>query len=375
MHIRPTQVIIDLCAVGANLRQVRAMAPQAHICAVVKANAYGHGMVPMALALEAAGVDAFGVALVEEGITLREAGIKQPILVWAGQFDAVTPRGFASVVAHGLTPVLQDVQQIAALAEAADGAPVAVHLEVDTGMARLGLDPADLPAFAQALMQHPNIGLVGLMGHLAVADVTGAAFNDVQWQRLQACQQVLSAHGLLPAMVHTANSPATVSLPHLQLSLVRCGLMLYGLEPMIDTTTLALQPALRWTSQIVAARDLPAGAPVSYGCRWHTQRPSRIGTLPVGYADGYTRRLSGRAHVLVRGTAAPVVGTICMDYCMVDLTEIPNAAVGDEVVLVGSQGERAIGVDDLARWTDTITYEILCALAARVHRHYVGSPV
>ena len=375
MHIRPTQATIDLSAIGANLRQVRAIAPKSQICAVVKANAYGHGMVPVALALSAAGVETFGVALVEEAITLREAGIKQPILVWAGQFNAMTPRGFAQVVAHELTPVLQEVAQVTALAQAAGGAPVGLHLEVDTGMARLGLDPADVPAFAQALARHPNLSLVGLMGHLAVADVVGAAFNDAQWRKLQACQQTLAQHGLLPAMIHTANSPATISLPHQQLSLVRCGLMLYGLEPMINATTPALRPALRWTTQIVATRDLPAGAPVSYGCRWQASRPSRIGTVPVGYADGYTRRLSGRAHVLVRGAPAPVVGTICMDYCMIDLTDIPDAVVGDEVALVGAQGEHTITVDDLARWTHTISYEILCALAARVHRHYVGSPV
>ena len=375
MHIRPTQAIIDLSAIGANIRRVRAIAPKSQICAVVKANAYGHGMVPVALAMAAAGVETFGVALVEEGMALREAGIRQPILVWAGQFDAVTQRGFAEMVAHGLTPVLQDVRQVAVLAKAAVSAPVGLHLEVDTGMARLGLDPADLPAFAEALAQHPNLSLVGLMGHLAMADVIGAPFNDLQWRRLQVCQQKLAQYGLLPAMVHTANSPATISLPHLQLSLVRCGLMLYGLEPMIDGTTPALRPALRWTSQIVAARDLPAGEPVSYGGRWHASRPSRIGTVPVGYADGYTRRLSGQAHVLVRGKPAPVVGTVCMDYCMVDLTDVPDAAVGDEVILVGTQGDHTIAVDDLARWTHTINYEILCALAARVHRHYVGSPV
>ncbi len=375
MHIRPTQATIDLAAIGANLRRVRALAPKSQICAVVKANAYGHGMVPVALALAAAGVETFGVALVEEAIVLREAGIRQPILVWAGQFNAMTPRGFALVVAHELTPVLQQVGQVAELAQAAGGAPVGLHVEVDTGMARLGLDPAEVPAFAQALARHPNLSLVGLMGHLAVADVIGAEFSDAQWRKLHACQQSLAQHGLLPAMVHTANSPATISLPHLQLSLVRCGLMLYGLEPMIDTTTRALRPALRWTTQIVVMRDLPAGAPVSYGCRWRAERPSRIGTVPVGYADGYTRRLSGRAHVLVRGTPAPVVGTICMDYCMIDLTDIPEATVGDEVALVGTQGEHSIAVDDLARWTETISYEILCALAPRVHRHYVGSPV
>lgn len=402
MQSRPTQLILNLGALRHNLAVVRRAIGDRALCAVVKANAYGHGALTVARALEAAGVEAFGVALVEEGCDLRAAGIRAPVLVWAADFG-----NWAGILSADLTPVLQAPRQVAGLAAAMIGAGTAsrtVHLEVDVGMARGGIEPAALADFAAALARHPQVRLAGLMGHLSCAGIPAmAATTAAQAARLKAAAATLRRAGVEVGGLHLANSAGALSplppflpppLPGVRPSgpgtesvdepapalahafdMVRVGLALYGLQPAPAAAAAAvpgLRPVMSWTTRLVAIRELAVGEPVSYGCLWQAARPSRIGTLAVGYADGYTRRLTGRAQVLVHGSRLPVVGAICMDFCMVDLTDAPRAALGDEVVLVGRSGGQEIGVDDLAHWSDTISWEVLCGLGPRLARHVVA---
>ena len=266
-----------------------------------------------------------------------------------------------------------------AAAQAATGGPaVDVHLEVDVGMARGGLSAEHTAAFAEALGRHRGVRLAGLMGHLSGADSPHLeAFTLQQCARLQAAAQALSTLGGPRLCVHIANSAGTLAPVGPDLSqrfdMVRVGLALWGLQPAPAAPAHRLAPALRWTTRLVAVRTLPRGEPVSYGCLWRAPRPTRVGTLAVGYADGYTRRLTGRAQVLVGGHRLPVIGAICMDYCMVDLTHAPAAALGDEVVLVGRCGDDVISVEDLASWSGTISWEVVCGLGDRLARVYTDS--
>lgn len=373
MQVRPTQATIDLAIIRANLQRAKALAPGALLCAVVKANAYGHGIVPVGQAVAAGGADWLGVALVEEGVQLRTSGVRTPTLVWGAALHG----GYEALVEHELTPVVSHAGHIEGLAQAAAAraGPLDVHLEVDTGMARLGVTLRELDALLAALQRHPQLRLTGLMSHFASAD-QDTAFNGEQFERWQKALQIMQGRGLSPSLLHMANSPATVALPYAHQAMVRCGLLLYGLEPMSNGahTPGGFAPALRWTTALVNERILPAGAPISYGCRFTTSRTSRIGTIPVGYADGFFRCMSHRGEVLVRGRRVPVVGTVCMDMCMVDLTGVPEAQVGDEVVILGTSGQDRLLADDMASWCDTISYEILCALGARVPRHYLNPP-
>ena len=372
--VRPTVVDVDLAAIVENLQLARRVAPHAAICAVVKADAYGHGIVPVGRALAQAGVDWLGVVMVEEAVALRDAGIETPILVWGEAYDDA----YDELVGRAITPTLSRPEQFAALHAALQRQPQAVpfrvHVAVDSGMVRLGVAQRDLPALLQAASHYPTIRIDGLSTHFAKADVVGDPFNTEQLQRWNQVQASVAAHGIAPHWRHTSNSSATLSMPPAHGNLVRCGLMLYGLEPLENQKTpLPLRPALTWRTAVVALYDVATGVPVSYGCRWVSQRPSRIATLPVGYADGYFRRLGNRAEVLICGQRAPVVGTVCMDLCMVDVTDVSAVRLGSEVILVGEQGGLRIDATDVASWADTISYEIICGISKRVPRRYWGT--
>lgn len=370
---RPTVAEIDLDALLHNLEETRRLCPRAQLLAVVKANAYGHGAVPIAAALEKAGVDFFGVSLVEEGAELRQAGIRGDILVLGAAYS-----DYEEIVAHDLAPVVFTAEHLARLQTAAAraGRSVRAHLKIDTGMGRLGLLPEELGAFLLALRAAPRVVLDGLMSHLANAEVLDHPMNRAQLGRFRQAAAALRDAGHPVRWRHLGNSAGVLGLDEandgLELNLVRPGLMLYGQYPSERLWPAAsLQPVLSWKTSIAHLKRLGPGSPVSYNGTWTTPRESLIATLPVGYGDGFSRRHSNRGEVLVRGRRAPVVGTVCMDMCMIDVTAIPGVGLHDEVVLLGRQGNALLGAHELARTCETISYEILCAVGARVPRAIV----
>lgn len=346
------------------------------IMAVLKADAYGHGAVPCAQAV-ARQVWGFAVSLVEEGVELRRAGLLDQPIVVLGCFYGLSHR---DVVAYRLTPVVADARDLSRFARAAAdlGAPrVPVHLKIDTGMSRLGVRPESLDAFVDALRAEPGVALGGLCTHLADADGPGDETTHEQLERFFACRQRLSAMGLQPGVLHAANTAGAVRFGSARLDLVRPGIGLYGVAPP-NTALSGLWPVLSLKTRIVALREVPAHTGVSYGSRTRTQAAARIATLPIGYADGYSRRMSGQAQVLCGGRRCLVLGPITMDMTMIDVSAVPDVQIGDEVVLIGGQTRRdgvadaPITLDEMAGWAGTIAYEICCAISKRVPRIYTG---
>ncbi len=367
---RPTVAQIDVHALLYNLLQVRKIASGNRILAVLKANAYGHGAVLIAKTLEDAGVDFLGVSLVEEGVELRQAGIGSDILVLGGAYS-----DYAQIVNQGLIPVVFSQEQIMYLQEAAQqlGRTARVHLKINSGMNRLGLLADELPAFLRTLEQAPRVLLEGMLTHLAKADSEDHSYTGLQIQRFREAEQALTASGHQVRWKHIANSAATLETKRIAqesgCNLVRPGLLLYGVQPATHLQGLCdLRPILSWKTSITQLRCLKPGEAISYGGTWTTARESVIATLPVGYADGYSRKLSNRGKVLVRGQRASIVGIVCMDMIMVDVTDVVGVAVHDEVVLLGQQADAQIGVEELAELCETIPYEIFCSLGARVPR-------
>ena len=380
---RPTEAVVDLAAIADNYRAAVEAGGRPAI-GVVKADAYGHGAVPVARALLRAGAPVLAVALVEEGLELREAGIAAPVLVMGGAYGDA----YDLVARHRLTPLVFSAEHVARLAAAAraQGIRASAHLELDTGMGRAGVTPVELPALVEALRGAPEVALDGVCTHFANADLEGREVTERQVARFEEMTRALEAAGLGVRLRHLANSAGTLEFPGVRQDLTRPGIMLYGYFPFgrevpVSAGTRAaggrLRRALAFRTAIVHLKTVPPGTPISYGGHWIARRTSRIATLPVGYGDGYPRRLSGRpdlgrAEVLVRGRRAPVAGTVCMDTTMADVTDVPGAALGDEVVLVGEQDGAAIGADELAEKVGTISYEILCGISRRVPRRYVA---
>jgi alanine racemase len=370
--IRPTRVEVSEAALRANLLTVRRLLGATQILAVVKANAYGHGAVQVARVLEDEGVDHFGVALVEEGLELRSAGIRGPILVMGGSYEGA----YALMVEHRLTPTLFREEHVTGLAGAAKRAGVraSFHLKVDTGMSRLGVPVEDLDAFLGLLdALRPSLQLEGVLSHFANADLEGDHLTARQVQRFHGVLSQVRAAGFEPRWRHLANTAGVLGVPEagrgVDVNLVRPGILLFGVAPGDWLREKApLRPALSWKTGVIHLKTIAPGTAVSYGGTWVARRPSIIATLPVGYADGWGRMYSNRAHVLVRGRRAPIVGRVTMDMSMCDVTDVPSIEVGDEVVLLGSQGQERISAEELARAADTIPYEVLCSVGARVPR-------
>jgi alanine racemase len=357
--IRPTVAEVDLAVLRKNVDSVAAaIGPSVGILAVVKADAYGHGAVACARALERK-VWGFAVSLVEEGVELRRAGgIEAPIIV-LGSFYGYSHR---DVVAYRLTPVVSEPDDLLRFARAAaeleQKTALGVHLKIDTGMSRLGLRPAGLDDFLEALRANPAVELTGLCTHLAEADGDDPDPTRAQLSVFDACRQRVLAAGFHPTLTHVANSAGLQNFPAARFDLVRPGLALY-------------RGAMSIKSRIVALRDVPSGTRVSYAGMYRTEQAARIATVPIGYADGYSRRMSGRAEALVGGRRCRVVGAITMDMCMVDVTGA-ETAVGDEVVLMGSQATQRITANELAEWGGTIEWEVFCSVSKRVPRVYLG---
>ncbi len=366
-RFRPTIVEVDLDAIRHN---VRALKPDdAELMAVVKADAYGHGAVAVSRAVLEAGATWLGVALVEEGLALRAAGIDAPVLT----LSEFPPGSEEEAVAANLTPSLYTragLERLAAAAAAA-GRSVSVHVKVDTGMHRVGLYPPEgLVDFCRDL-QGAGLIVEGIWTHFASAEEDAATTLDQLRLFLGLLRDCLAAD-IRPRYVHASNSAGTLLLPEAHLDLVRPGLAVYGLGPAPGLAAGAgLRPALAWRSAVTMSRRLPAGEAVSYGHRYRLEADSNIATVPVGYADGYSRRLTGRAEVLIRGKRRPVAGTVTMDQILVDCGD-DDVELGEPVILLGRQGDDEITADELAERSGTISYEIVSAIGERVPREYRG---
>jgi len=366
---RPTRAEIDLHALDHNFKHVMLCANGRQILAVVKARAYGHGTVEVSRRLLTLGADMLGVALVEEGRELREAGIQTPVLI----MGAIFPEQAEAVVSLNLTPVVFSLSVAKALSCAAQKKKktISVHVKIDTGMGRIGISPEAAPAFIASVQKLGGISVQGLMTHFADADLQDKRFASQQIDRFETLLRTLDAQGITVPMRHAANSAAVLDCPRAFFTMVRPGLMLYGYNPLErENASRGLRPVLSLVTRIAFIKKVPAGVAISYGRTFTTLRESRIATLPIGYADGYCRSLSNRGEALVRGIRVPVVGRVCMDMCMVDVTDVPSAREGDDAVLIGSQGAEWITADDIAAKIGTIAYEVLCGISSRVPRIY-----
>jgi len=366
---RPTVAVIEMGALEHNYREAARRAEGRKILAVVKAQAYGHGAVPVSRHFLRLGADMLGVALVEEGKELRTAGIDAPILLMGSLF----PEQAEAVVALRLTPVVYTISVARALAGAArkQKRTVSIHVKIDTGMGRIGIAPEDALAFIMELRGLAGIDVRGLMTHFADADLREKQFAERQMERFELLVRDLDAAGLDISLRHAANSAAVLDFHRALFTMVRPGLMLYGYNPLErDPDDGGLHPVLSLVTRIAYVKKVAAGVPISYGRTFVTKRESLIATLPIGYADGYSRGLSNRGEALVRGRRVPVVGRVCMDMTMIDVTDVAGVCEGDEVVLIGSQGSERITASDIAVKTGTIPYEVLCGISSRVPRIY-----
>ena len=369
----PTSATIDLTALVHNLTQFRkTLVSGCDVMTVVKANAYGHGAVETTKALMRHGVSRVAVVSIEEGIALRQGGINAPIVILGPLF----PEQFTDLFAHQLTPVVSDAGMLPKLAQAISPShtPYPIHLKVDTGMRRLGLTQEEVANLFGSQSFPRALHLEGLMTHLADAD--GAATDTTQEQLTQFRHIVgiVAANGFKVPLIHAANSGGAVRFLDAQFSLVRPGIMLYGYHTLPKSVPVPdLKPVLSLKTSIAQLRTVQAGQTVSYNGTFTATQPTKIAVLPIGYADGVSRRLSNRGHVLIHGKRAPIAGLVCMDMLMVDVTKIAGAAIGDEAVLIGSQGSDRITADDIANWAGTIAYEVLCTIGPRIPRQYYSS--
>jgi alanine racemase len=377
--MRPTWATIDLDAIEHNVRALRAMAHPAALCAVVKANGYGHGAAPAARAALRGGATWLAVAFVDEALELRDAGIDAPILVLS------EPRPTEMHIAYNanLRVTVYSHVGIHAAAEAAHAAKAVgaappdrwpVQLKVDTGMNRVGAAVVDVVSLADSIAGSEVLELEGVWTHCAVADAPDDAYTETQLARLAAVLTMLAAGGHHPSMVHAANSAGAIAHPSARFDLVRCGIAIYGIAPSAALdAAIDLRPALSLRSEIVHLHEVPPGDGVSYGRRWRASRPTQVATVPIGYADGVRRSLGlDGGVVLVRGIRCPILGVVTMDQLVVDVSVV-NAEVGDEVILIGRQGADAITANEIGALIDTIGYEITCAISSRVPRRYEGT--
>jgi alanine racemase len=380
--MRPTWAEVSLEALRSNYRAVsRHVSREISVMAVVKADAYGHGAVQCAKALMGSGAKWFGVTSVEEGVQLRQGGVKGRIVALSGFW----PGEEAALVEHDITPTVWEPAQLPLLAAAArrrkkDFKPLPLHLKIDTGMTRLGVSLRDLEIVLRSLNPADPLFIEGALTHLASAEILDAPDCEAQINCFETALRRIAAAGIKLAWVHMANSAAIMTRNQTWKNMVRPGIALYGYAlPFsskngnlpIEPAQLELQPALAWKTRILALRDVPAGQPISYDATYVTPAPARIAVLPVGYADGFSRQLSNKGRVLVRGQFAPVVGKVTMDLTMVDVTALEKVAVGDEVTLIGGSDELKITAWDHAFIANTIPYEILCNISKRVPRKYV----
>ena len=374
--LRPTWVEISLSKLRRNYDRIRDLAGARKVMAVVKADAYGHGAVPVAKCLAGCGVDWFGVATVEEALELRAAGIDQPVLLLGGLYMSDP----AHLIEYRLTPSISSTMRLDTYAECARryGRTIEFHLKVDSGLGRLGLPLDRLEGFVEHYRELEGLQMKGLFTHLASAEDLVAAQTDEQRQRFASILEPLRAMKVTPDWVHVSNSAALLTGRKFPENLVRVGALLYGYcMPLVVPPGQELpkvpqfEPILTFKSRIVYMKDVPSGTPLGYGAAFYTRRASRIATVPVGYADGLSHALSNRGYAIVRGRRARIVGSISMDLSLLDVTDIPGTNIGDEIILLGPSESGSITAVEIAQLLDTVPYEVLCSIGKRVPRIYV----
>ena len=367
-HHRPTWAEIDLKAIEYNLKQVRKHVGKGiNIMAVVKANAYGHGTVEVSRILEQSGVDYLGVATTDEAVRLRDHGIKTPVLV----LGSVLPAEVGIAIEKDITLTICGEELFDSIRkETKDGARLKVHIKIDTGMGRVGIWHEEAMDLVKKVSSEKGVALEGVYTHFSSVG-RDDFFTTYQIEAFEKLLLTIEKNWIKIPLRHAANSIATVDFHRSHLNLVRPGLVIYGMYPKHTfPKIIKLKPALELKTKVVFIKDTPPGRSISYGRTFITQKHTRIATLPIGYADGYGRKLSNKAEVLIRGQRARVVGKVTMDQAMIDVGHIPDVKVGDEVVLIGKQGNEEIRAENLARMAESIAYEVVCGISNRVPRVY-----
>lgn len=369
--VRPTHLEVRLSQLAANYRAIAQHLGGVPIMPILKANAYGHGLVPVASLMEHLGAPVVGLAYVEEGVALRRAGIRMPILVLGGILGDQIPQ----FLDHDLMLTASSIDKLTAIdaCAAARGVRAKVHLKVDTGMERIGVHWYSAEGLLEASLRCTHVDVEGIFSHLAQSEAPDPHYTRLQTERFAEVLSFYERHSLPAPTRHLANSGAVLNHPPTWLDLVRPGLLVYGISPIGDPPPIPIAPAMTWVSRVVFFKVVKAGHPVSYGSTWAPEDWTRVVTLPLGYGDGYPRALSNRAEVLIRGRRYPVVGRVCMDQAMVDIGR-ESAYNGDRVVLLGKMGSETITAHDLAARAGTIPYELLTGINARVPRVYPDPP-
>lgn len=364
---RPTWLEIDLSRIRANYRVVRELVPaQTHIMCVLKDDAYGHGAVRVAAALQEAGAEWFALTTLEEALKLRNAGITGRMLVFGGVPRTAVPLAIRHHIAMSI-PGLDAGQE---LSVSAGHERATVHLKVDTGMGRAGVLVDGAMDALRGLKGLENIDVEGLYSHFSCAD-SDESYSSMQLRRFEKLLHQATAEGIRPPIAHISNSAGILTMKQAMFEAVRPGLLLYGLSPLEGVPISGLKPALSFKTRVVACKDVPAGYGISYGRTYLTFKPTRIALLPVGYSDGYSRLLSNKASVLIRERRAPVIGRVTMDIIMIDVSGVPGAGVGDEVVLIGEAGGQRITAGDLGSMMRSISWEVLTLVGKLVPRVYL----
>ncbi len=367
MNERSTWAEIDIEAIEQNIAAFRSqLGAGVGICAVIKADGYGHGAGAVARVALEAGAGMLAVAIVNEALELRHEGFVCPILV----MGPAEPQDASRIVEAGLDATVYDLgtARILSLAASERGMVARIHLKVDTGMHRVGCEPAKAAELAAAITRLPSVRLAGVFSHFATADADDTEFALEQLTRFRTVLSELKSLGVDPGIRHMANSAAALRMPESHFDMVRLGIVMYGLAPSVSRPwNIALKPAMSLWTRVSMVKDIAEGETVSYGRRFQAKRPTRIATLSLGYADGWPRALSGRISLPINGGRAPLVGTVCMDQCMIDVTDVPDVRTGDEIPLFGHTG---LGIDDIASALGTINYEVVCMVSKRVPRIY-----
>ncbi|MCD4805112.1 MAG: alanine racemase [Desulfobacterales bacterium] len=366
---------VDLKAIAHNIRELRRITnPKARFMAIVKANAYGHGIIEVARQSLENGAEALGVANIEEGIQLRKAGIDAPVLI----FGYTSPVHAKKLIEFDLTQTVYSYETSRALSEAlsAYGKKIKVHIKVDTGMGRLGLLRGikdNSVSEVESISRLPMLELEGIYTHFATADKSDRSYAGKQFEIFMDFLNQLRIAGLEIPVTHAANSAAIINMPETHLDMVRAGISIYGLytSEEVDRSIIKLKPAMELKTKIIHLKKVPAGFKVSYGTTYETEKPTTIATVSIGYADGLNRLLSSKGRMLVSGQSAPIVGRVCMDMTMLDVGKIPEIAIGEEVVVFGKQGNASISVDEIASTINTINYEVVSTVMERVPRIYL----
>lgn len=360
---------IDLSAFSENLCQVQKRVCPAGILAMVKANAYGHGSIAIARLLEKHRVALLGVAYLEEAIPLREGGITLPIVVMTG----VRADQISEAIRYNLTPVVFNRESLSYLSHYAQRyhKVIKVHLKIDTGMGRLGVSVREAQSFIEEAYHQEGLYIEGVMSHFSDADLRDLSFAQGQVEAMEGIWGAMHQANIQVPYCHIANSAAIIRLASAHFNLVRPGLMLYGYSPVVGGSEVSLKPVMQIKTRVLSIKRVPAGVSISYGRTFVTQKESMIAALSIGYADGYPRLLSNQGVVIAKGVRVPVIGRVCMDMTMVDVTQVPSLAIGDWVTVLGAEGEADVWAGEIADWAHTIPYEILCGIRDRIPRVYI----